>query len=239
MQKCLVTKLQGIVKDDTLPIMGAFRLKLKEGTATKALNSSDGTSELFVKSGSVTMSDGGQVLPVPGPIHWTGWKTITIGSGGAEVIVTNKYKILNFDALLDLAEPTPVDDFNYMVELQTLNEYQGAGAKYGIIGDLKDLKGLDKMTMINWQGVGCTGDIVELAKFPILEAAYLFSEQVYGELTDLARAYRSKGRTTGSINLGWMAHTITWNGESAAVRDNTTLSWTPTTISWNGKTVNL
>ena len=49
--------------------------------------------------------------------------------------------------------------------------------------------------------------------------------------------YRKNGKTSGQLEFDWMPESITFNGVSASLKENSTLTWTATTITWNGTTI--
>lgn len=239
---CLVTKLKGVVKDDSLEKLGAIRFRLNAGTASSNFQS-DGTSVIKVISGKVSLTDynTGAALTFPYVIpDSVGWKTISVGEGGAVVEIENKYSLKSIKMIEKVLPSTDIKTYSYLSALSEINSSLSPteSASFGFVGDLANIVGYESLQQLYWRNVKCTGSIAECGRFLKLVKVYLFGGGVYGSLESLVAAYRKNGKASGQLEFDWMPETITFNNASALLRENSTLTWTASTITWNGTTIN-
>lgn len=239
---CLVTKLKGVVKDDSLEKLGVIRLRLNAGSASTSFQS-DGTSVMKVISGNVSITDynTGAVLPFPYMIPDNGaWRTISVGEGGAVVEIDNKYSLKSIRLIEKLLPHTDIKTCSYLSSLTEINAALNPteSATMGFVGDLADIIGYESLTALYWQSAKCTGNIAECGRMLKLTKLHLYDGSVYGSLESLVAAYRKNGKTSGQLEFDWMPASITFNGVSALLKEKSTLTWTESTITWNGTTLN-
>lgn len=238
---CLVTKLKGVIKDDSLEKLGVIRLRLNAGSAS-AYFLSDGTSVMKVISGNVSLADynTGAVQTFPYVIpDSAAWRTISVGEGGAVVEIENKYSLKSIGVIEKLLPHTDIKTCSYLSSLSEINGGISASesASLGFVGDLADIIGYESLTSLFWRSSKCTGNIAECGRMLNLTKVYLYGGSVYGSLESLVAAYRKNGKTSGQLEFDWMPESITFNGVSAFLKEKSTLTWTATTITWNGTTI--
>lgn len=239
---CLVTKLKGVVKDDSLEKLGVIRLSLNAGTASSSFQS-DGTSVMKVISGNVSLANynTGAVQAFPYVIpDSVAWQTISVGEGGAVVEIENKYSLKLIAVLEKLLPHTDIKTCSYLSSLTEINSVLNPteSESLGFVGDLADIIGYESLTKLFWRSPKCTGNIAECGRMLNLTKVYLYGGSVYGSLESLVAAYRKNGKTSGQLEFDWMPESITFNGVSAHLKEKSTLTWTATTITWNGTTLN-
>lgn len=238
---CLVTKLKGVIKDDSLEKLGVIRLRLNAGSASNSLQS-DGTSIMKVISGNVSLAkyNTGAVQTFPYVIPDNGtWITISVGEGGAVVEIENKYSLKSILVIEKLLPHTDIKTCSYLSSLTAINSAlnPSESTRLGFVGDLADIVGYESLTNLYWRSAKCTGNIVECGRMLKLINVHLYGGSVYGSLESLVAEYRKNGKTSGQLEFDWMPDSITFNGVSALLKEKSTLTWSASTITWNGTTI--
>lgn len=239
---CLVTKLKGVIKDDSLEKLGVIRLRLNAGTASSSFQSSGGISVMKVISGNVSIADYNtgvaQTFPYVIP-DTTSWRTMSVGEGGAVVEIDNKYSLKSIKVIEKLLPHTDIKTCSYLSSLTEINSALNPSdsLNLGFVGDLADIIGYESLTALYWRSLECTGNIAECGRMLKLEQIHIYGGSVYGSLESLVAAYRENGRISGQLFFNWIPESITFNGVSAFLKENSTLTWTATTITWNGTTI--
>lgn len=229
--KCLVTKLQGVIKDDNLLKLGEIRFKLNEGTVQSLAYATTKGTTLNLISGDATMvnTTTGETLSFPIRINTDLFRyKLTVGKGGATISISDKYEFSTLGSLFSLVVPTNVADVSYLTNAVNFNG--GSNATSGLIGDIADIKGCDNVVEFFWKNPLCVGDIAELSKFKRMTTANLKGGNVVGTIESLVERYRELGKTSGTINfLDGIPSGVTYQGESIA--DGTkVLTWDASTI---------
>jgi hypothetical protein len=167
------------------------------------------------------------------------WQTISVGEGGAVVEIENKYSLKSIKVIEKLLPHTDIKTCSYLSSLTEINSALSSSdaATRGFVGDLADIIGYESLNSLYWRSSKCTGNIAECGRMLKLMKVYLWPGSVYGSLESLVAAYRENGKTSGQLEFDWMPESITFNGVSALLRNNSTLTWTATTITWNGTTI--
>lgn len=240
MSNCLVTKLKASVDDSSLVKLGGIRFTLNNGTANGVITTiPNKVLPFMVVEGNVSLSQyQGDEISLPANLEYSdSWKTLT--SVGKSVIeVGDKYSAKDLSAIFLLCEPKDIEELDYMYNLETMNMNRSAAYLRGIVGDCAHLAKFPKLKRIYWNNALCYGNISVLGKLTQLVELQWYTAQVTGSLEEFVANARAAGRTEGSVSLGWFNDTgVTFNGETAAVKANTSLKWTATTITWNGKTI--
>lgn len=236
--ECLVTKLKGIVDDNSLAKLGVITLELIEGEYYNSL-SSNGNSELSVVSGSVAMKNYNTSAPIylPAKLSNSGeFVRITV-TGGAVVEISNKYDVTSLNALSRIMKPIDIGELAYMYSLTSLNEGVRSRELAGVVGDLVGIIPFKNLERVKWNNESCVGNISNLGYLPKLNYFECYGSRVSGSFEGLVNVARSQGRTSGTINLGYFEN-ISFNGEVVRLMGNSVLSWTANTITWNGTTIN-
>lgn len=230
--KCLVTKLQGVIKDDNLLKLGEIRFKLNEGTVQSLAYATTKGTTLNLISGDATMvnTTTGETLSFPIRINTDLFRyKLIVGKGGATISISDKYEFSTLGNLFSLVVPTNVADVSYLTNATNFNG--GSSATSGLVGDVADIKGCPNVVEFFWKNPLCVGNIAELSKFNRLASVNIKGGSLSGTIESLVEKYRESGRTTGTINfLDGIPSGVTYQG---ATIDNGTkvLTWTASTIS--------
>lgn len=233
---CLVTKLRASVADDSLTQLGVVRLTLKPNARVNDALVGTGC-KLSLVSGSLSVTDVNTGATLTPPFAFTsGYKIISVGGEGAVVDISNKYEITNMEALAGVMQPTPFSHFFYCDKLTTMNDYDGAMGN-GFVGNVADLAKFPKLARLRLRNKECIGDVADLGELLSLSFLELNGDGLTGKIEDMVARFRKNGKTTGSVNFGYFATSVTFNGASMTLDSTSKLEWTASTITWNGKTI--
>lgn len=209
--KCLVTTLDGIVNDSSLPIFSA-------------LNCTSKTLQIW------------SVEPCPiyanGALRGEFSKKTFIETDAVNWSIRNRYALskLMFDAsvVLDVSELT------YMSELVTIDTTYSATKVVGTWPSASNFPKLETITCGNSATIVNFDDFGYLPKIKSILMPGSFGV-MRGSLEQFVKNQRSIGNTSGSVSVFFSG--IKWQGVAVNLESQTTLSWTETTISFNGTTI--
>lgn len=249
MEKCLVTKLNGVVSNNEILKIGELRVKI-DSTHTPEFY------HHFIASGNKVivnkLVDDGLNAEFPN-IFGTERGYDGKLSGKGRLSIMNKYGIKKLE-LNQLAFPEfdILEEIKYMKELvllQSFNQHLNTEKfpyssvltflnVYNIDGRLSELA--NKIPNILTLYVGNSsikGDISELGALIKLERIDTSNTNVTGSLESFVVAQRSSGRSIcNGITFLNPQTNLTFNG--VAITANGSLSWTASTMTYNGTTVN-
>lgn len=210
MTKCLVTKLKGVVSNESLNRIGEFRFrvsKVQNPTATTAGKSISVVADItftIVGDGyftDATLTKNLGKVKVISPSD--GLINVFFSNGDYEVVVSNKYNGLekfqtfalgysNYGANIEF----DLEDFKYSKSLLFLSVV-GSQA----IGDLKELSGVTTLTQISLNGcANITGNSKSISKLKQLTVLELPS-QVTGNLSDISDMKQMSDITLEGSNI--------------------------------------
>lgn len=106
--------------------------------------------------------------------------------------------------------------FAPMTKLETLAVSSSANPNYSVVGNIASLGSLVNLTYL------------------VMDTSYLD-----GSIEGFVAAQRRHGRTSAtSINMGYYAGHVTFQGQQVTGSSDKVLSWTPTSITFDGVTIN-
>lgn len=249
MEKCLVTKLNGVVSDNEILKIGELRVKIDSTDAPEYYNHFKATgNEVIVNK----LVDDGLNAEFPNLFGTEGGYDGKL-SGNGRLSIMNKYNLTALE-LNQLAFPEfdILEEIKYMKTLyglQSFNQHLTTEKfpyssvlkslnVYNIDGKLSELA--NKIPNIGTLYVGFSsikGDISELGALIKLNKIDTNNTNVTGSLESFVVAQRSSGRSicNGITFLNTQTN-LTFNG--VAIDANGSLSWTASTMTYNGTTVN-
>ena len=249
MEKCLVTKLNGVVSNNEILKIGELRVKIDSTHAPEFYNHFIATGDKVIVNRLV---DDGLNAEFPNRFEFEGGYNGKL-SGKGRLSIMNKYNIKLLE-LNQLAFPEfdILEEIKYMKELtllQSFNQHLNTEKfpyssvlnflnVYNIDGMLSELA--NKIPNISTLYVGHSsikGDISELGALIKLERIDTSHTNVTGSLDSFVVAQRSSGRSicNGITFLNTQTN-LTFNG--VAINANGSLSWTESTMTYNGTTIN-
>lgn len=209
MTKCLVTKLKGVVLNDSLNRIGEFRFRVSKVLSPTA--STAGKSISVVADLTLTIIGDGYFTDSTLTKNLGKVKTITPGdgivnvffsNGDYEVVVSNKYKSLekiqsfalgysNYGANIEL----DLEDFKFSKSLLFLS-LVGSRTK----GDIKELAGVETLKQISLTGSNVTGNVKSISGLGQLTVLELPSN-VTANLSDISEMKQMTALTLEGSNV--------------------------------------
>lgn len=257
MEKCLITKLNGVVNNNSIETLGSFRFSV---AAKSSVSASDEIS-LEIKDDCI-------IKAIKGVFYRTVDRNVPLTTCTLEkntpislypsnediiIEVSNKYDIFRFRQGDEYNMSANLKYFKYSNDIEDLR-IQNA------VGDISSLSSLTKIKMLAIGGLESTGDLSSLSNLTELErldvGLYIHSHisgnisalgvlpklvrfdmnaDAVGSLESLVSVLRSNGRTSGTIYIGALPKAVTFNGEQAGNSDN--LVWTSSSITYKGTTI--
>lgn len=199
MGKCFITRLNGSVTNDTLPILGAIRVNVfgKENSANKV-------SGNFTFDGSKCNWKGtsGCTLPSYPDYELNRYNVVTTKEAKGLILLTDKYSVKDIDISYGYGGCVKLSDLSYCKKLYNLaisNSYQEGDlseisdlnlkklsvAKSKITGSLDSLSKMTSLTSIDISHTSISGDIANLAGNKNISIVNIESNHVYGSLSSL------------------------------------------------------
>lgn len=173
MGKCLVTRLNGVVNNDKLPIWGGFKVKFDKVNQPTAYTQSIG----IVTNKPTTLKIVGEGYFTDSSLTNNIGKEITIGDGGnSKIFVSNDGVTLLVCNKYDI---TILKDWE-----QSLSYPSKRGLNKHL--NLEDLKYSDSLSVVDFQGQGVSGDISALENLSILQL-YLDSKNITGDIKSIGK----------------------------------------------------
>lgn len=247
---CLVTKLKGIVNDDSIYKLGEIRIS--KSYADEFTQIGQGFRISFIKDATISIVGDGYFTDMTGSQN--NGKTIEctantpvnfyVSNGDFEIALSDKYSI-GYLGLSKTEEATgsynynktknivgDLDALKYCTNMSTFD----AGMVFNIKGDLKILGNIPLLNTLDISQTKISGNISVL-KCPLKTLNIDRCDNITGSVESFVAAQRGAGRNTGSctLNVG-SDSTITFDGSKL---DNPTnsLSWTSTQITIGEKTI--
>lgn len=205
MNKCLVTKLNGIVNNGSLLKIGEFRIKTKkwespsDGSNILSISFNKDTEVKIIGDGYFTDSDS-QNLGKVKSVSAGNITDLKFSNGDYEISIANKYAI-TFIQLNGVNNFLDVGGFKYSKDLKSIT------LPVGTEGDISDLSDLVKVTKISINKSSVSGDISSLSNLLDLTEISLSNTNVAGEigslktLTKLDSLRLSDTKVSGDLSL--------------------------------------
>ena len=249
MEKCLITKLNGVVSDNEILKIGELRVKIDSTHSPAFYNH-------FIARGNKVivnkLVDDGLNAEFPNLFGVEGGYDGKL-SGKGRLSIMNKYNLTKLE-LNQLAFPEfdILEEIKYMKELVLLQSFKQhlntEKFPYSSALTFLNVNNIDgrlsalankipnvSTLYVNNSSIG--GDISELGALIKLTRIDTSNTNVTGSLESFVVAQRSSGRSTcdGITFLNTQTN-LTFN--DAAITANGSLSWTASTMTYNGTTVN-
>lgn len=248
MEKCLVTKLNGVVSDNEILKIGELRVKIDSTNAPEYYNHFTAIGDKVIVS---KLADDSLNAEFPNSFGNEGGYNGNL-RGKGRLSIMNKYNLtaleLNpltfpeFDileevqfmkgltSLQSLKQPLNIEKFPYSSVLTTLNVNNIDGKLSALANKIPNISKL----YVNNSSI--RGNISELGALTKLIDIDVSNTNVTGSLEAFVAAQRSSGRSTCSgITFQNPQTNLTFN--NAAIKANSKLSWTESAITYNGVTV--
>lgn len=183
MNKCLVTKLNGIVNNGSLLKIGELRIKTKkwespsDGSNILSISFNKDTEVKIIGDGYFTGSDNKNLGKVKS-VSAGNIADLKFSNGDYEISIANKYAI-TFIQLNGVNNFSDVDGFKYSKDLKSITLSQGTE------GDISNLSDLVKVTKISISKSSVSGDISSLSNLLDLTELSLSNSNVAGEIGSL------------------------------------------------------
>lgn len=247
---CLVTKLKGIVNDDSLYGLGEIRISKSYADEFTQIGQSFRIA--FIKDATIRIIGDGYFTDSTGSSN--NGKTIEctantavnfyVSNGNFEIALSDKYSIV-YLGLSKADEATGSYNYNktknivgnldalkYCTNMKTFV----AGIISNIQGDLKILGYLPSLRTLDISQTKISGNISVL-KCPLESLNIDRCANIIGSVESFVAAQRGAGRTTGSCKLNVGSDSpITFDG-SKLDNSNNSLSWTSSQITIGEKTI--
>ena len=205
MNKCLVTKLNGIVNNGSLLKIGELRIKTKklespsEGSNILSISFSKDTEVKIIGDGYFTDSNS-QNLGKVKSVSAGDIADLKFSNGDYEISIANKYAI-TFIQLNGENNFLDVGGFKYSKDLKSITLPKGSE------GDISDLSDLVKVTKLSIPNSSVSGDISSLSNLLDVTSISLSNTNVAGEigalktLTKLDLLYFDDTKVSGDLSL--------------------------------------
>lgn len=248
MEKCLVTKLNGVVSNNEILKIGELRVKIDStGTPTVYNHFKATGNEVIVNK----LVDGGLNAEFPNQFGAEGGYDGNL-SGKGRLSIMNKYNIteleLNtlafpeFDILEEIKfmkglislqsfkQNLNIEKFPYSSLLTSLNVHNIDGKLSALANKIPNVSTL----YVDQSSI--EGDISELRALVKLDKIDVSNTNVTGSLESFVKAQRAAGRTTcEKIQFQNTQTNLTFNGSN--ITNNGNLSWTSNSITYNEQTI--
>ena len=238
---CLVTKLKGVVDNDSLPVFNALRIYVD---VAQGDNISQRTIQIY-NEGEFTMKAVGGTMRWSSEPEGTAYTeisgsnspTIVFNPGKYTVYFTSKYGINGFapgqsgsikNFTVDLSDlynlaTMYVQTYRTTGDIRPMNVLGGDIMFYDATSldisamydkstmDLSIFRNCTDLTRMQKQ-TGISGNILDLSKSIGLTYISFRNPGVYGEINDLAASMRANGRTSGTLSIESCLSNITDDG---------------------------
>lgn len=248
MEKCLVTKLNGVVSNNDILKIGELRVKIDSTKSPEYYNHFIATGDKVIVNKLV---DDGLKAEFPNSFGTEGGYDGKL-SGIGRLSIMNKYNITSLE-LFQLAFPEfdIFEEIKYMKALKSLKSYnQNLNIEkfpyssvliylnvHNIDGRLSELASkIPNVSTLYADRSSVGGNISDLGALIKLTKIDVSNTNVTGSLESFVVAQRRSGRSTcNGITFQNTQTNLTFNG--AAINANGSLSWTSSAITYNGTTV--
>lgn len=196
MNKCLVTKLKGVVNNDSLPILGGMFIKINKVDTPTPYTQSIGLSvdkpvkikiigEGFFTDKGLTENKGKEITYGAGSDS-----KIFVSNEDVTICVLDKYsisQIQNWDNSLDYPTKQGTNksfqlaDLKYCTNLLSINFESN-----GVIGDIAELKYAKTLVLLVINGNYITGNLSSLKNLSNLQTLSLSNTKINGDLSSLS-----------------------------------------------------
>ena len=199
MEKCLITKLNGTINNDSILKLGELRLSFTSTGSSKELSIGLKESQKLSIIGNGYFTDAsGSNLGKTIDANSVGTTTFHVSDGEFELSIPNKYKLYGLKvkncSISDLAELKYSPLFEYF---ETTN--------FKISGDIANLSELKNLTNLGLSNTQVRGDIASLAGMARLDYVSLLNTQVSGDIASLSELKNLTILFAGSNNHGDVA----------------------------------
>ena len=179
MKKCLITKLNGIINNDSILRVGELRLSFTPTGSSKELSIGLESQKLSIIGNGYFTNASGLNLGKTIDSSVGGTTTVYVSDGEFELSIPNKYKLYGLKvkncSISDLAELKYSSLFEYF---ETVN--------FKVSGDIASLSELKNLTNLALSNTQVSGDIASLSKLKSLNILGLSSTQVSGNVASLS-----------------------------------------------------
>ena len=249
MEKCLVTKLNGVVSNNEILKIGELRVKIDSTDAPEYYNHFNATgNEVIVNK----LVDDGLNAEFPNRFGTEGGYDGNL-SGKGRLSIMNKYNLTRLELnQLVFPEFDILEEIKYMkafANLQSFNQHLNT-EKFpyssvltnlnvnNIDGRLSELANkIPNISTLYISASRIKGNISELGALIKLTKIDTSNTNITGSLESFVVAQRNSGRSIcNGIKFLNTQTNLTFNG--AAINANGSLSWTASTMTYNGTTVN-
>lgn len=204
MNKCLITRLSGVVNNNSLPKLGELTIKFTNGTKSgnrditlkfsqkteikisgdSAFNSGSKTTTLNADQQAQLGFNNMNEMEISFPKYNLQYLSINITDGG-----TAKFDIgdLKYSKLLETINVSNTDvygDISCILDLELLSEFRVANTK--VYGDVSAISNLSKLTVIDLSNTVITGDLSAISNLSELSYAYLQGSRITGNLSAIS-----------------------------------------------------
>ena len=198
MKKCLITKLNGIINNDSILRVGELRLSFTPTGSSKELSIGLESQKLSIIGNGYFTNASGLNLGKTIDSSVGGTTTFYVSDGEFELSIPNKYKLYGLKvkncSISDLAELKYSSLFEYF---ETVN--------FKVSGDIASLSELKNLTNLGLLGTQVSGDIASLAGMTKLNYVSLANTQVSGDVASLSGLKNLTILFAGKNNYGDVA----------------------------------
>ena len=198
MEKCLITKLNGIINNDSILRVGELRLSFTPTGSSKELSIGLESQKLSIIGNGYFTNASGLNLGKTIDSSVGGTTTFYVSDGEFELSIPNKYKLYGLKvkncSISDLAELKYSSLFEYF---ETVN--------FKVSGDIASLSELKNLTNLGLLGTQVSGDIASLAGMTKLNYVSLANTQVSGDVASLSGLKNLTILFAGKNNYGDVA----------------------------------
>ena len=180
MNKCLITKLSGVVNNNNLLTLNEYRFSfdnLKNGKFRVDVNSD---TEIKVMNGEFTNEAGTQHQGTSLVRHADETTSMYV-TAGATVCIMNKYNVKNIDLSNSNIKDFDLNSLKFFTNLTSLS-LQSTSAT----GDISSLSGLTNLTSLSLQSTSVIGDINALSGLVKLTTLIINSTSITGNISSLS-----------------------------------------------------
>lgn len=227
MGQCLVTKLKGVVNNDTLKKLGCIQFK-KNTDGDCVLNITGNGEDITVVCSDSRSFLADSISVNTYTIHDEYLHQFSFSDNGYNIEIHNKYNIVNVEGS-GACYMMDISDLNYCNHL-TSWVFRSPSYANGSLDNLIDNDSI--ITFAFPVPGGLTGHVESLSKFKNLASLTLNDNaNIIGDWCTLVRQIYAKGRTSGSITISWIGsmYNVKFNGVPVANAASGNLAWSSET----------
>lgn len=204
MNKCLITRLGGVVSNNSLPKLGELTIKFTKGTKSgnrnitlkfsqkteikisgdSAFSSGSKTRTLNADQQAQLSFNNTNEMEISFPKYNLQYFAINITDGGTAKFDIGDLKYTKLLETLNVSNTDVYGDISSVSDLEFLNEFRVGNTK--LHGDVSAISNLSKLKVINLSDTAITGDLSAISNLSELSYVYMQGSRITGNLSAIS-----------------------------------------------------